>query len=96
MSKKHKKKQLLFAAINLAEANGYENITREMIATKAGVGLGTVNLYFGTMHKLKKTIISHALRTGNNKIVAQAILNKDDLVSNLSTNERKTALLAVA
>jgi len=93
---KSKKPQLLFAAIDLAEAYGYKNITREMIAKKTGVATGTVNLYFGTMHKLKKTIIRHALRTGNNRIIAQAILNDDDLVCNLTVDERKTALLAVA
>ena len=96
MSQKIRKSKILKAAIELAESEGYSFVTREMIATRAGVGTGSVNLYFGTMHKLRKKIVSHAVRTGNLTIIAQAIVAKDMGVDSLTTEEKRTALLAVA
>lgn len=84
------------AAIELAEEHGYRDVTREQIATEAGVATGSVNLYFGTMHKLRKTIVRHAMRTGNQLIIAQAILAKDAMAENLTKEQRVEALTAVA
>jgi len=93
---KSKNPVILAAAISLAESHGYREITREMIATKAGVGLGTVNLHMGTMRQLRNTVIRHAVRTGNKKIIAQAILAKEPYIDRLTEQERKDALMAVA
>ena len=96
MSKTKKNPAILFGAIDLAEAHGYREVTREMIAAKAGVATGTVNLYFGTMHKLRKEIVRHALRTSNNKIIAQAIMAGDPLVGGMDKVQRVAVLTAVA
>lgn len=87
---------LLEAAIELSHEYGYSNVTREQIATKAGVATGSVNLYFGTMHKLRKTIVRHAIRTNNQRIVAQAILAGDGLIDKLDSKDRLAALTAYA
>jgi AcrR family transcriptional regulator len=93
---KSKNPAILNAAVNLAEMYGYREITREMIAKKANVGLGTVNLHMGTMHHLRSTIIRHAVRTNNKAIIAQAIIAKEPYIKRLTEQERKDALMTVA
>lgn len=51
-----RKDQILNVAVEIAKRIGYEKITREEIAVQAGVSMGSVTRYFGTMKKLRRTI----------------------------------------
>ena len=83
--------------MTLASRQGYQNITREQVAKAADVGAGTVNLHYSSMAQLKKTIVRHAVRVGNNKIIAQAIVcNEPYVKKKLSVNERKAVLSQVS
>jgi len=90
-----KKYDLLCIALKLARKHGYREVTREMIANSAGSAEGTVSFQLGTMKQMRRVIVRHAIRTNDNKIIAQAILAGDPLVKNLSDSKRRTALLAV-
>ena len=96
MSKINKKPQLTEIALELAEINGYRNVTRDQIAERAGVATGTVSLHLGTMNQLRRTIIRHALKEGKNRIIAEAIIACDPHIKRLTKEERHAALTAVA
>lgn len=88
---------ILDAAIQMAEEHGYREVTREQIATQAGVATGSVNLYFGTMHALRKRILRHALAWDNKKILAQAIVANDQYIgSKLNRQQRQEILVTAA
>ncbi len=91
---KIKKIDLLEVAIKLAEAEGYSNVKRDEIARVAGVAMGTVNYHLGTMSKIKKSIVKHAIKTENLTIMAQAIIAKDPMSSKISDDLRSQAIQA--
>lgn len=72
-----RKGQILSVAINLAKEQGYDKITRDGVAEKAGVSMGLVTRYFGTMHQLKVAIMRTAVKQGILEIVAQGLANGD-------------------
>lgn len=78
--KMSKANNTLQIAVGLAEKHGYRHITRDMIADKAGVATGTVSLHLGTMDQMRKKLVRHAVRTGNKKIISQAIVARDPYV----------------
>lgn len=73
-----RKDQILNVAIGLAKEQGYHKITRDGVAGAAGVSMGLVTRYFGTMKQLKKAVIRAAVKQGIPEIVAQGLANGDD------------------
>jgi AcrR family transcriptional regulator len=91
------KDSLLDAALFLAEKFGYQRVTREQIALHADVATGTVTNYLGTMKQLRRTLVRHAVRTGNRRVIAQAVVAQDPYVMRrLTVNERIDVLRSVA
>ncbi len=72
-----RKKQILGVAVNMAQEIGYLKITRDAIAENAGVSVGLVTRYFGTMIKLRRAIIRAAIAQGIPEIIAQGLANSD-------------------
>ena len=68
---------VLAAAINLATRDGFSNITRDGVAKQAGVGAGTVNLYYGTVPQLKRDVMRTAIKQKLLPIIAQGIAARD-------------------
>ena len=68
---------ILDAAVDLAKERGFLNIRRDEIAIKAGVSMGLVTRYFGTMVKLKRDVMRMAIRDEVLSILAQGIAIKD-------------------
>jgi hypothetical protein len=73
-----RKEHILSVAVTMAEAEGYNKITRDKIAESAGVSMGLVTRYFGTMGQLKTAIMRRAVKSGIAVIVAQGLANGDD------------------
>ena len=48
-----RKEHILSVAVTMAETDGYSKITRDKIAEAAGVSMGLVTRYFGTMGPTK-------------------------------------------
>lgn len=71
-----KRKQILEAALALAGKHGYVNVTRAMIAERAGVSAPSINYYFGTMHELRAALLTYATATGSTGVAAQFAANK--------------------
>lgn len=68
---------VLAAAINLATRDGFAHITRDGVAKQAGVGAGTVNLYYGTVPQLKRDVMRFAVRNEVLSVIAQGIAARD-------------------
>lgn len=69
--------QLLNVALSVAINAGYNNLTRDAIADKAGVSPSLVSTYFGTIKQLKRTVMRAAVKQSIPEIVAQGLVIKD-------------------
>ncbi len=73
-----RKDHILNVAVKMAKASGYNKITRDKVAEGAGVSMGLVTRYFGTMGQLKNAIMRRAVKQGVAEIIAQGLANGDD------------------
>lgn len=73
-----RKDQILSVAVTQAKEVGYTKITRDGVAEGAGVSMGLVTRYFGTMKQLKRDVIRYAIRNEIAEIIAQGLANGDD------------------
>ncbi len=73
---------ILNVAVGMAKSAGYNKITRDKIAEGAGVSMGLVTRYFGTMSQLKTAIMRRAVKQGILEIIAQGLANGDDHAKN--------------
>jgi len=73
---------ILNVAVGMAKTAGYNKITRDKIAEGAGVSMGLVTRYFGTMSQLKTAIMRRAVKQGILEIIAQGLANGDDHAKN--------------
>lgn len=73
-----RKDNILSVAVGMAKTEGYNHINRDRIAEAAGVSMGLVTRYFGTMGQLKTAVMRRAVKQGIAVIVAQGLANGDD------------------
>ena len=88
--------RLLAVAIPLARDQGYQWITRQMVATAAGVSLGSVNNCFGTMLELKRAVMRWAVENGDGKLIAQGLANDSPITANIDPGLREKAAEVIA
>ena len=74
---KERREQLLKVALKRANVVGYTNITREDIAHHAECSTGTVSTVFGTIPKLKRDVMRHAIKVGALKVIGQGLMAGD-------------------
>lgn len=74
---KTRTKQLLDVAINLAAANGLQSLTRDAIASAAGVSAGLVSVHLGTMESLRRSVMRAAVKRRVVRIVAEGLVARD-------------------
>ncbi len=91
-SKDVRKQQIIDAAIAEAEIVGFDKIQRADVAKRASIGDGTVNLHFGTMQKLKRSVMRHAVKSSNLKIIAQGLVAKDAQALKVADDVKERAL----
>ena len=75
---KLRREQILNVAVSMAKRGGYHKITRDAIAENAGVSMGLVSRYFGTMTKLRRAIMRAAIVQEIPEIIAQGLANGDN------------------
>ena len=72
------KETILQAAIKMASRDGYRHMKRNDIAITAGVGAGTVNLYFPKgIDSLRSAVMRRAIRDGVTFIVGQGLADRN-------------------
>ena len=91
-----RKDQILIAAVELAKEVGYNKMTRDAIAIKAGVSMGLVTHYFETMTQLRRDVVRYARNNDIPEIIAQGIANQDPHAKKAppALKEKAIALLA--
>lgn len=88
--------QILDEALRCAEACGYANITRQMVADRLKLAPGLVSHYFGTMEDLRRTVMRHAIQRELLRIVAQGVVAKHPVAMRAPKELRTRALAACA
>jgi Transcriptional regulator len=73
-----RKDHILNVAVTMARVYGYSKLTRDKVAESAGVSVGLVTRYFGTMNQLKTAVMRRAIKQGMADIIAQGLANGDD------------------
>ena len=68
---------LLKHAVCVAADQGWENLTREAIAQRAGVSPALVSARLGTMENLRRSVMRAAVRDSVVAVVAQGIARGD-------------------
>lgn len=91
-----RKDHILNIAVTMAKVSGYNKITRDKIAESAGVSMGLVTRYFGTMVQLRRDIVRMAVRNEILEVVAQAVISNDPHVKKIDADLKERALKAVA
>lgn len=92
---KIRRHDLILVAVELAKMYGYSRITRDEIAKKAGVAMGTVTNKLGTMTQVRRAIVRYAIRTEVLSIIAQAVVAADPLVLKIKPGLKKQALASL-
>lgn len=67
------RERIINAALEMSEAKGFHNITRDAVASHAKVGAGSVNVHFISMSNLRRAVLSAALTNRNLKVIAQGL-----------------------
>lgn len=69
--------EILDAALAIAQGNPHLEITRESIAERAGVSVGLITHYFGTMPNLKRDVMRAAIRKEVLPLIARGVAMGD-------------------
>lgn len=73
-----RKAEILGVALILAADCGYMHVTRDAIADAIGVSGPAVQYHFGTMAKLRRSLMRHAVEHRNPRVVAQGLAMNDE------------------
>jgi hypothetical protein len=87
-----RKDQILKIAIAVARKYGCHKTTRDEIAHRAGVSMGLVSHYFGTMKKLRRTIMRAAIVNEELEIIAKGLANNDPYARKASDDLKQRAV----
>lgn len=83
---------ILNAAIELAQEDSFQWITRDAVAERAGVSPGTVNNAYGTIADLKRAVLRAAVERRILSIIAEALGVKHPIAMEAPEDLRKEAL----
>lgn len=91
----NRNRKVLDAAIAIAAARGYQTLTRDNVATEAGVAAGSVNGAFGTMDALRDAVMAQAVEQGIVEIVGQGLALGHPFARAAPTDLKQRALQAI-
>lgn len=73
MAPADRREQILRAAVGMAKDTGFQKITRDGVAVRAGVAMGLVTRYFGTMGQLRRAVMRSAVKNGVIPVIAEGL-----------------------
>lgn len=73
------KAEILNKAMQLANKQGYKNVTRDGLAAELGVATGTITFHIGNMRKLRRDMIERAIADKNIKVFTEALVDRHPL-----------------
>jgi len=86
---------VLEAAIAEAQADGYQWISRDAVAARAGLSAGSVSNAFGGMRALKRRVMVEACARPIPSIVAQGLADGSDIARNAAPSVKEAALATI-
>lgn len=89
-----RKAQIMIAAVSLAEKNGWAQLTRDGVATAAGVSAGLVTFYFPAIDDLRQQVMRKAVRDEILSIVADGLVARNPAAMEASVELRQKAVAA--
>ena len=87
-----RREQILDAALHMALAEGYPNITRDGIAKRANCACGQVNAIFNTMGQLRRAVMRSAIHHRHLDIIAQGLAAGDEVAKKADDYLKREAL----
>jgi len=90
------KERILDVAYGMALTDGFNSLTRDGVASKAGVAMGTVNHNFGTMDDLRNEIVRRAIDEKELSILAQALAQRNTVALTATKALQLEALTSLA
>lgn len=93
---KERKAQIIDHALREAARVGYLNVTREGIAKSAEISPALVTNYLGTMTKLRRSIMRHAVALEHLPVIAQGLASRDAQALKASAELRARAAASIA
>lgn len=96
MQPEARRENVLNAAMKEAEKVGFNKVQRSAIAKRADCSVSLVTHYFGTVQQLQRVIMREAIRTDNDKIIAQGVVAKHPQCRKLTPERKFQALEAIA
>lgn len=90
-----RKAEILTAALPLASARGYANVTRNDIAAAAGISGPAVQYHFGTMTQLRTDLMRHAVKQECLRVIAQGLAAQDRHAERADAELKRRAVCAM-
>lgn len=87
-----RKDEILRAALIESRRHGYQQITREQVALRAGCAPGLLTHYWGTMLQFRRAVLSAAIAANDLVVVAQGIVARDSKVRRVPPEVQRAAL----
>lgn len=89
---KERRKQILNTAIQLAREKGFESLTRDDIANRAGVSHGLVTHYYNTMTQVRRDVMRAAVRQEILEIIAYGLATSNPHAAKASPELKARAI----
>ena len=77
MKPKDRKEHILHAALSVARKKGFQRMTREAIAGKAGVTPALITKYYATMTQMRRAVMRAAVRQEILSVIAYGLVIGD-------------------
>ena len=87
-----RRRQILEAAVLLATASNYAQITRQGIAETAGIAPTLISHHFGTMCQLRRALMRYAVQNEHLAVIAQGLAARDAQAQKASPGLQTAAL----
>lgn len=91
-----RQENILNVALQVATERGYNVMTREAIAERAGVSESLVSRYFSTMVQLRRAVMRAAINQENIEVIAQGLAIKDKHARKAPTELKNKAAKLIA
>ena len=91
-----RKREILDAAVELAQERGYQGLTHSHVAGRVKVSPSLVRKYYENKSKLHDAVMSEAVRLGIPEIVLQGLAAKDPIAHSAPAGLKAAALESCA
>jgi hypothetical protein len=95
LAPENRREQIILAAMEVAREVGYQQVTRNLIAERAGISDGLVTIRLGTTDEVSKLIMSEAIVRRDLIIIAQGLATNDAIAISAPASLREESRQAL-